>query len=274
MIAVTAISSYLYCPRKLYLERVLKLVKPPKEAIIKGTIRHETYDLINKAEEALIKSIKTDNIKYILQSYKQTYSQILKKVIIKNKDKIKSVNLELSEIFRESWRYVINEAKTRTFNTYSFIVKHKVFGDELWDKITPKIKSELRIESSMMQLRGIVDQIEYFDDNIIPYELKTGKMPDRGVWPGHKIQMAAYIMMLREQTGFDIKLGNIKYLDCDETRPVLFNEFLEKEVIDLRDKTISVLNSKELPSIVENRNKCKACELRDKCYSMQCYIRN
>ena len=41
MLSVTHLSSYLYCPRKLYLQKVLSIYEPPKEALVKGTIRHK-----------------------------------------------------------------------------------------------------------------------------------------------------------------------------------------------------------------------------------------
>ena len=59
-ISVSMLSAYLYCKRKLFLERVLGLFEPEKEALVKGTIRHETYDRVNRIEEKIVKSI-TEN---------------------------------------------------------------------------------------------------------------------------------------------------------------------------------------------------------------------
>ena len=77
------LSSYMYCPRKLYLERVLKLYEPPKEALVKGSIRHETYDLINKNEEKLVKSIKEKlPLEKIRAKYTNEYLKFLRRLSI------------------------------------------------------------------------------------------------------------------------------------------------------------------------------------------------
>ena len=56
-ISVSLLSSYLYCSTKLFLEKVLLLEEPPKESIVMGSVRHETYDSINKKEEEIVTSI-------------------------------------------------------------------------------------------------------------------------------------------------------------------------------------------------------------------------
>lgn len=57
-IPVSLLSTYLYCPRKLFLQEVLLLEEPPKDIVVMGSIRHETHDLINKKEEEIVTSIK------------------------------------------------------------------------------------------------------------------------------------------------------------------------------------------------------------------------
>jgi CRISPR/Cas system-associated exonuclease Cas4 (RecB family) len=78
MISVTTLCSYLYCPRKLYLQYVLKLEEPPKEALLKGSIRHKAYEVINASEEELVKSIKkTTSLSDLQGKYHQRYREIL-----------------------------------------------------------------------------------------------------------------------------------------------------------------------------------------------------
>ena len=268
MISVTTLSSYLYCPRKLYLEKVLKIVKPPKEVLVKGSIRHKTYDGINKAEEELVKSIDKSDLSYISTIFKKEYSQILRKVLINNRRELATVNLDLSETFKKVWPMILSESRVRANNIFSFVQKFNIFGNQLWDSLTPKIKSEQWLQSENIELRGIVDQVQIYEGEIVPYELKTGKMPLQGVWPGHKIQIGAYMMLLQESTNMKISRGVIRYLDAQTEREIIFNPFLRDEVLDLRDKTRQILSSDELPPIINNKSKCKACELREKCYSM------
>ena len=91
MLSVTTLSSYLYCPRKLYLEKVLGLTEPPKEALIKGSIRHKTYEEINLAEECLVTSITAQTtLEDLKGKYHQKYKEILLDIIRQNKDSLKN----------------------------------------------------------------------------------------------------------------------------------------------------------------------------------------
>ena len=268
MIAVSALSSYLYCPRKLFLERVLKLAKPPKAVLLKGTIRHEAHEKVNDIEESLVKTItKNQTLKDLQELYKNEYSEILRETIRKYKERLLALELDLSETFKEMWPFILNESKIRSLNVFSFSQKHGVYGVELWEKLTPKIVSEFSLSSKKLGLRGRVDQIVVYEDEYTPYELKTGKVPEKGIWPGHKIQIGAYLLLLQEKVKKPIKEGFIRYLDNDDTRQVTMNPFLRDEILELVEKVNKLLNSDELPSFVDNENKCNACELKDDCFN-------
>jgi len=194
------LSTYLYCPRLLFLQKVLEIEEIPKEALVLGSIRHETFDLVNKNEENLVKGIKKkEDSNYLMQLYKQSYSKFLREIIIKNKRRLKEVNANLLESFKKNWPSLQEEAETRALNIFNFIEKYNLYGKELWEKLIPKIQSEFRVESDALQLKGIVDQIYQYEDYYVPIELKTGRAPKDGVWPGHKIQIGAYALMLEEK---------------------------------------------------------------------------
>ena len=75
-ISVTMLSSYLYCPRKLFLQQVLALEEPPKESLVLGSLRHEIYDSINQSEEKIVSSV-GKGIQYaqLITLYKNFYSR-------------------------------------------------------------------------------------------------------------------------------------------------------------------------------------------------------
>ncbi|MDO8740327.1 MAG: CRISPR-associated protein Cas4 [Candidatus Woesearchaeota archaeon] len=269
MLSVSSLSGYMYCPRKFYLSEVLKIFEAPKDVLVKGTIRHQVYDHINKNEESFIKAIKKDvNFGILVGNYKTAYSKILRNIIISNKGMIKQVNLSMEKIFRESWPLILAESEQRALNISSFIKKHNVFGEELWQMLTPKIMSEFRVESKTLMLKGIVDKVEDYADELVPYELKTGKCPNEGVWPGHKVQIGSYMLLLRESSKKSVKEGFIKYLGNNQLRQVTMNPFLEDEILKLRDEAFEVINSRTAPDFCENRNKCVKCGLREQCFSI------
>jgi len=102
MISVTSLSSYLYCPRKLFIERVLG-IRPeiPKEALIRGSIRHRVYEKINLCQEELVKSISKKDFEFILGAYKLKFIKILKQTIVSSKEELASNEVPLTEFFKE-----------------------------------------------------------------------------------------------------------------------------------------------------------------------------
>lgn len=267
-ISVSMLSTYLYCPRMLFLQKVLAVKEPPKESLVLGSLRHEIYDFINKSEQNIVTSIR-EKIQYgqLLSTYKSCYSKTLKEKIIKNKSKIREVNLDIVNVFKKAWPLMLNEAELRAKNIFNFILQYDIYGSELWEKLTPKIISEKSIESEKLQLKGIIDCIEVYENSYIPVELKTGKMPRDGIWPGHRIQIAAYAMLIEENFKTNVKEGFIRYLDTNETRQIAINPFMKEEIISLVKEIQELLKANEIPNYCENRNKCVKCGLRNTCYN-------
>src|SRR3989338_6214342 len=267
-ISVTLLSSYLYCSRKLFLEKVLKLEEPPKESLVMGSIRHETYDGINKKEEDIVVSItKRMGLEDIQGLYKREYLKILRKAVTSNKKRLEDVKIGVLDAYKKSFPFIMEESVMRAANIYSFIEKNMVYGKELWEKLTPKIMSELRVESDELKLKGIIDQVHVYDNEYVPFELKTGRTPSDGVWPSHRIQIAAYSLLLQEKFNKQIKEGFVVYLFSKEKRHITINTFMKQEVKQILDDIIALLESKELPDFCNNENKCKKCGLRQTCYN-------
>ena len=270
MLSVTDLCSYLYCSRKLYLRKVLRLYEPIKEVTFKGSFRHELHDLASKADEELVKSIKKKlSLDEIKELYLLKYKEILRKVILNNKGLLNKFNLNEKDVFARNIPVIEEEAGFRAINVHKTIIDFNVVGDGLWEKLTPKIISELRIEDLKLGLKGIIDQIYQYEAGLVPIELKTGKAPREGVWPGHKIQIAAYALLLEGKFNQGIKEGFVHYLDAEQKRHIPINAFLRLEVKDMIKKVNSLINSLELPDFCGNDNKCRVCGLKENCYNVK-----
>jgi hypothetical protein len=57
-VRVTDITDYIFCPRKVYLKRVLKYSEEDTEQKIFGSIVHSLFDKINEKEKEIIFNIK------------------------------------------------------------------------------------------------------------------------------------------------------------------------------------------------------------------------
>jgi len=267
MISVTSLSDYLYCKRKLYLQSVLEFKEPPKEVMVLGYIRHEVHDKINKSEESIIKSLKKrHSLDSLREIYKREHSRLLRNTILCNKNSLKQVNLSVLDVFKKAWPVILDEGETRAQNIFKFIEKNDIYGDELWEALFPKIQSEFRISSERLQLKGIIDQIEIYKDGYVPVEIKTGKCPKEGVWPGHKVQIGAYALLIEDSLKKEVKEGFVNYIELKERRHISINPFLKEEILDIRDKVIAMKKAKALPEFCGNELKCSACGLKDYCY--------
>lgn len=270
IIPVTSLSTYLFCKRKLFLEKVLKIFVPVKEAVVLGSIRHYCYEKINKIEETLVKSIcQGETLEQIESRYNAMYSIILKQILVGNKHELKRFNTSLVDQHNKIFPLLKNESKIRAKNIFNFIKEKNIYGQELWDKLIPKLRSEVNIISKTLGMRGIIDQIEIYQHTIAPVELKTGKTPDTGIWPNHRIQASAYMLLLEDYYKQQVSKGYVYYLDTLDKRQIVSNPFLKDEVLALRDKVMETITGKELPGFIDNKNKCNACDLKEKCYNKE-----
>src|SRR3989344_4431069 len=230
-ISVSLLSSYLYCSRKLFLEKVLLLKEPPKESLVLGSIRHETYDNINKAEELIVTSIaKKTPLAGLEVMYRQKYLQILRQAIANNRQRLEDVNLSMLDAYRRSSAFI-------------------------------------RVESETLRLKGIIDQVHVYNGEYVPFELKTGRAPNDGVWPSHRVQLAAYSLLLQEHFKKPIKEGFVVYLDTKEKRHIAVNPYMKEEVTQIVNDILALLESRELPDFCHNENKCRKCGLKSTCYN-------
>jgi CRISPR-associated protein Cas4 len=267
LISVTSLSAYDYCSRKLWLERILRLKEPPKEPLILGKIRHQVVDFINKDEKNIVSAVsKDDSDDAIKERYHNHYLKQLKKAIADHRYELEEVGLNQLDAYKKIKELVLDESDIRASNLITFVRKNDIYGDELWERLTPKIESEFYIESEKLGLKGIIDNIEKYDDILIPIELKTGHAPREGAWDGHKLQLGAYLLMLSDKLGKDINKGYIRYLDIAENRSIVMNPFLRMKITDMVKKVNDCLASKELPDFCGSENKCKSCGLRERCY--------
>jgi len=267
MISVSLLSSYLYCKRKLFLQEVLKLAEIPKENVFLGKIRHRCYDQINKIEENIVKSLLTEiSLNELIQLYRKKNTSIVRDIIIKNKTDFKELNINLVDSFRKLWPEFLIESEIRANNLHQFLNKNKIYGEELWQRLTPKIYSEYSLDSKELGLKGIIDKLEIHENDVIPIELKTGKTPEKGVWESHKVQIACYLLLLNEKFKKNINIGFVKYLGTDEERAVILNPFLKEYILDLRDKVNLLLILREIPEYCYNKKKCSKCGLNKICH--------
>ncbi len=269
MVSATMLGTYLYCTRKLYLEKVFGMIEIPKEQLVFGKIRHNCFETATIEEKNIVKSItKNMNLVDVQNVFTNFYSEILKKQIENNRSSFECLNILSEEVFEKIWPKFLKESILRTKTVFAFAQQNNVFEEELWSMLVPKIKSEISMESEALELRGIIDRLEIYPEALVPVEMKTGSMPAEGVWPSHKVQIAVYMLLAESNYKIPIRKGIVRYLDTETDRIISMNPFLKYEIADLVKKVKEILNSEKIPNFCGNRNKCASCGLKKKCYEL------
>ncbi|MBI2141250.1 Dna2/Cas4 domain-containing protein [Candidatus Woesearchaeota archaeon] len=248
MVSVTDLSSFMYCPRALYQKKVLGYEEKLNPAMVLGAIRHNFYDLANKYEERIVVHLPAEfSTEKINAAYSETYQNLLRAVVMNRSKSLEMFGLEPSSIISELRPIAVAEAAERAGNVHSFAAMRNIFGEELWQQLIPKIVTEMKVKSAMLRLKGVVDKVEIYGTTALPIELKTGKMPSDGVWPQHRVQVAAYMMLLQEKFNTTVGKAIIRYLDHNSSRTVVLNPYMELEIKELTEKVIRLLQGSAMP---------------------------
>jgi len=271
MIPVTALASYDYCPRKLYLENILKIGSKDRKAMVRGSLYHQCMDSFTKAEQGLVMSIARDEPYPLVAQRFVTYAkEVVSSQISAFKHTLVQEGHDLDALHQEVLQTMHNEARRRARDIFSFIEQHDdlLYGELLWSHLSPKLKQEQRYDAEELGIRGRIDcLLVYEEGKIIPVEYKTGKAPADGVWPGHRLQVAAYVIMVEHLVGATVPYGVVRYLDSGIDRKVMVNDFLRSDVKKLAITVKSMLAAEDPPLHVTNQRKCDKCYLKGFCYN-------
>lgn len=268
MISVSSLTTYLYCKRKAYLNYVLRIYGPGKKEVVSGKIKHAVIEYVNNDEKEIVEAIDSASLEDIEIAYRSKYYKALGSILLKYRPDIERLNLK-EQAMAEVWPVLLKDAKLRARNVAEFISKHNVFGFELWERLTPKYVSEVPVASFALGLNGKIDKVEMHSEScVMPLEMKSGKAPKSGIWDNHRIQLAAYILLLKEKYA-GVNEGFVEYIDANEKRKVVLNAFIEDEVKGLIVKVKELMNSTVPPEKDKNEAKCLKCELREQCDALK-----
>ena len=220
MLTVTDLSTYHYCPRKLFISKGLGLKEAPNIHTIKGNIIHKTIE------------------KWAVS--KESPQLILKELIKQNHQELKKFGQGLVDFYNEAMPWIKSEFE---------LLKNK------------ELRAEVSVEDKELMLKGRIDLIVKGRKEI-PVEIKTGTAPrENEVWPGHQIQLGAYLMMLK------LSEGQIHYIKDSEVRSVVLNPFLEIKIKKIRHEANEMIKTLNLPPTINEESKCSRCGFKEFCYN-------
>ncbi len=268
LLNVRDISDYLYCARKVYLRKILGARERPNAAIIKGMIRHDILDELNKTESNIVSGItRAMNLTELGDVYKTHLLAITKNSFNRHEHAADSFSINQENFWLDFWRDVREDMQLR-IKAISKLLNKNIFGYELWQKLEPKYLTEFRIISDKLQLVGRIDRIEIHKHEgkmlYIPCEIKNASIKEP--YESDILQLASYAVLLEDKFNARVHEGVIQYKN--KKIKIKIDEEKKKRISSII-KSINEFSAAEMPKILENFNKCRHCGLRDECFKAQ-----
>jgi len=126
------------------------------------------------------------------------------------------------------------------------------------------------LSSDRLGLFGIVDAFRRREGGLVPYEHKRGRAArtmdgDPEAWPSDRVQVAAYAMLIEDDTGEAIDEGRVRYHADKITVRVPIDEATRAEVRAAVARAAELRASIERPQVTERTSLCATCSLSPVC---------
>ncbi|OYT27648.1 MAG: hypothetical protein B6U97_00610 [Candidatus Altiarchaeales archaeon ex4484_96] len=260
---VSDINRFIYCPRVIYLSRVLGYEDKPSpdrygKLILDALWRDLSMrlpDILSKASDTLdVRELILDEIKDIAGCFPRKHHDLFDK----SPDKTGAFLL-------------LRGAETDIIDDLDSLVSKLVYMiesaglEKTLSEVTP-LRVDYYVGSDELGLSGRIDKV-YSDRGVLyPSVIKSGAIPSR-IWWGARVQAQAYAMLLEHESDIDLSFSFIEYVRAFDRRPVKHTKQLRGAVLEARDGIVDVLGG-FVPSLCPhgNRVKCGGCSFRRECY--------
>ncbi|MBE9138188.1 type I-MYXAN CRISPR-associated endonuclease Cas1 [Nodosilinea sp. LEGE 07088] len=134
-------------------------------------------------------------------------------------------------------------------------------GDE-WQQYT--------LESEALGLRGRVDALKTRAGQTIPYEHKKGRCyrdsdQQPQAWPGDRIQVLAYALLLEAELGISITEGRVRYHGDNVLVHVPFDAAARQDLLAAIKQAQQLQVARDRPPVADNANLCTCCSVAEAC---------
>lgn len=138
--------------------------------------------------------------------------------------------------------------RRRGFQEYGLGEGERVFG--------------LRLRSPRLGLSGQLDLLVKTAPAAYPVDFKDSDGPLR---PGHRVQLAAYALLVEDVLGLRVPAGYIYFVPRAEAEEVSLGEVERDDVRRRVDAIRAMVAAEALPAPTKVRARCAACEYRNYC---------
>ncbi len=101
-------------------------------------------------------------------------------------------------------------------------------------------EAETVLRSEKFGLTGIPDKLITIGEELAPSIIKTGAMPENGVWKSDRIQLTAYAILIEEIYNKVVTRGFVEYARWGWVREVTIKRHERRSVLQLRERVKKV----------------------------------
>ena len=111
------------------------------------------------------------------------------------------------------------------------------------------------LQSGKFGLTGSPDKLLEINNCIIPSIIKTGNMPENGVWRSDRLQLTAYAILVEEMYDSIVESGFVEYAGFGTVREVKLKSHERRKVLQVRAKIKKIQDG-----IMPEKPKSAPCE--------------
>ncbi len=260
------LNTHAFCPRKIYLSRVLKLGKKPTKEMYRGIIEHILRKELSFRYPRILERVSepmeiSESVDREIDSILKGFPFIYRELVNQSPEDV-DCNTILQELVAG-----LHHETAALHRTLEFMVEEAGLQKAI-EEVTPW-RIEYAVESRELGISGRIDKVLRRNNIYIPVEVKTGRVPS-SVWWGDRLQVAAYSMLLEEELdSVDISFSIVEYTRSSERCPVKVTERLRRAVLETRDDIIRILGG-FVPEVCchGNNNKCSVCSFKTECHNI------
>ncbi len=235
MIRVSDITTFNKCPRMCYF------------------INHG-HDQITRVSSGFLEGL---ILKELALRYEYAFDSDDKRIFLNNE--LESISQELRVIYRNELSTVDDAAILKSVTdvrpligtiSSNLSLNTDFYSNEF-------IRDEPILRSDKFGISGTPDRLLKKNESIAPTIIKTGNMPDNGIWNSERLALTAYSILVEEKYNSIVEKGFVEYARWGKVRQCVIKRHERRQVLRIRDK-IRKIQDGFMPERPEDAP-CKYC---------------
>jgi CRISPR-associated exonuclease Cas4 len=214
MIRVSDIITFNKCPRMCY-------------------FIYHGHDLLTRASPGFLEGL---ILKELALTYEYAFDSDDKQIFLNNE--LERISKELRVIYRNELSKVddvtLAESVTDIRPLIETISSNLSLNDDFYSN--EFIQDEPFLRSDKFGISGSPDRLLKKNEIMVPSIIKTGNMPDNGIWNSERLALTAYSILVEEKYNSIVEKGFVEYARWGKVRQCVIKRHERRQVLRIRDK--------------------------------------